>query len=445
MPKISELPAGSALAGTELAPVVQSAVTVEVPVSYFTTLALAGFSANGLSLGAAADYAAMRALLDLEAGTDFNAYSTNLAGLSALGSTGLIARTGAGTYAGRELIAPAAGITVTNGDGVSGNPTLVLANDLAALEALSGTDTIYYRSGVSTWSAVTISTGLSFSGGTLTATGSGGTVTASGSPSSGFLAKWTSATDITKTDLTGDVTTSGGVATTIANSAVTLAKIANASANSKLLGSGAAGSGAAYAELSLGTGLSFTGTTLNINVATALGYTPLKAGKVSYPIAAASMTARTTSGAAAGTSESTTNKVMLTTFDFDASTDEFTQILVPMPKNWDEGTVTAQFYWTASNTGNVVWGAQGVALSDDDAVDTAFGTAQTVTDGVTAAGDVMISAETSAITIAGSPAAGDLVIFQFYRDADNGSDTCTVDAKLIAVKLFITLDASDEA
>lgn len=40
-------------------------------------------SANGQSLVAAADYAAMRALLDLEAGTDFNAYSAKLAALAA--------------------------------------------------------------------------------------------------------------------------------------------------------------------------------------------------------------------------------------------------------------------------------------------------------------------------------------------------------------------------
>lgn len=181
------------------------------------------------------------------------------------------------------------------------------------------------------------------------------------------------------------------------------------------------------------------------DVTAALGYTPLKAGKVSYPVAAAAMIARTTNGAASGTAESTTNKVMTATLDFDQSTDEFAQFTIAMPKNWDEGTVTAQFYWTAGSTGNVVWGLQGVALSDDDAIDAAFGTAQTVTDGVTAAGDLMISAETGAITIAGTPAAGDLVVFQVYRDADNGSDTLAADAKLIQVKLFITLNAADEA
>lgn len=77
------------------------------------------------------------------------------------------------------------------------------------------------------------------------------------------------------TALTGDVTATGpgSVAATIANNAVTtakilnanvtLAKIADAAANSVLLGAGAAGTGAPYAEITLGTNLSMSGTTLN--------------------------------------------------------------------------------------------------------------------------------------------------------------------------------------
>lgn len=100
-----------------------------------------------------------------------------------------------------------------------------------------------------------------------------GTVTTTGSPASGSLAKFSGSTSITNGDLSGDVSTSGALVTTIGAlkvatgmiqaSAVTLAKIQNATANSKLLGSGASGSGSAYAEIALGTGLSMTGTTLS--------------------------------------------------------------------------------------------------------------------------------------------------------------------------------------
>lgn len=94
----------------------------------------------------------------------------DLTALAALGTTGMLARTGAATYALRTLTAPAAGFTITDGNGVAGNPTFVLADDLAALEALSGTDTIYRRSGANTWSAVTFASTITFSGGQISGT-----------------------------------------------------------------------------------------------------------------------------------------------------------------------------------------------------------------------------------------------------------------------------------
>ena len=177
-----------------------------------------------------------------------------------------------------------------------------------------------------------------------------------------------------------------------------------------------------------------------------VGVASTPVGDHSVWILATAIVPRTTSGAAIGSAETTTNKVMVRTLDFDAATNEYGQFTIRMPKSWDESTVTAYFLWSNSTgTGNVVWGLQGVALSNDDALYTAFGTAQEVTDGVTAAGDIMQSAETSAITISGTPAEGDFVVFQAYRNAADGSDTLTSDARLHGIMLIYTTDTGTDA
>lgn len=49
-----------------------------------------------------------------------------------------------------SIVAPASGITITNGDGQTGNPTIGLANDLAAVEGLTTTG-ITVRTGADAW------------------------------------------------------------------------------------------------------------------------------------------------------------------------------------------------------------------------------------------------------------------------------------------------------
>lgn len=58
-------------------------------------------------------------------------------------------------------------------------------------------------------------------GGYTVPSGSGGTVTTTGAPANGNLTKFSGATSVTNGDLSGDVTTSGTLATTLANTAVT--------------------------------------------------------------------------------------------------------------------------------------------------------------------------------------------------------------------------------
>jgi len=170
-----------------------------------------------------------------------------------------------------------------------------------------------------------------------------------------------------------------------------------------------------------------------------------KQGLETIWIPAVAMWGRTTNGAATGSAEAATSKETSKSLDFDQTTQEFAQFVIRFPKSWNEGTVTFAPIWSAaSGTGGVVFGLAGVALSDDDALDTAFGTAQTSTDTLIATGDVHVGPTSSAITIAGTPAAGDLVFFQVNRTVSDGSDTLNADARLLGVVLFFTTDAADD-
>jgi len=160
------------------------------------------------------------------------------------------------------------------------------------------------------------------------------------------------------------------------------------------------------------------------------------------------MYANTTNGASPEQIELTAGQPELKCLDFDASTDEFAQFAVSFPKSWNEGTVTYQVYFTSAgtNTGNAIFTLAGVAISDNDAIDAAFGTAVSVTKAHSGtANDLDVSSESSAITIAGTPAAGDEAFFQISRDADNGRDTLTGDARLLGIRFFFTTDAANDA
>lgn len=106
----------------------------------------------------------------------------DLSALEGLAANGILVRTASNTYALRTLTGPAAGITVTNGDGISGNPTLVLANDLAALEALASSG-FAERTGTDTWAI----TGFTGTGSVVRASSPTLVTPALGTPASGDL------------------------------------------------------------------------------------------------------------------------------------------------------------------------------------------------------------------------------------------------------------------
>lgn len=87
-------------------------------------------SANVQSLLGAADYSAMRTQLSLVPGTNVQAYDATLASFAAYNTNGILTQTAADTFTGRTITGTANQVTVTNGDGVSGNPTVSLSTSV---------------------------------------------------------------------------------------------------------------------------------------------------------------------------------------------------------------------------------------------------------------------------------------------------------------------------
>jgi hypothetical protein len=160
-------------------------------------------------------------------------------------------------------------------------------------------------------------------------------------------------------------------------------------------------------------------------------------GSTNLWIPASAWIPKTTAACGVDSRETSTNDQNFDELLFDSGSDEFADALVVMPSNYNNGTITARFYWTAaSGSGGVAWGIQGRAFANDDALDTAAGTAQLVTDTLIAADDMHVTSATSAVTIGGTPAANTPIQFTIYRDVSDAADDLAVDARLLGVEIL---------
>jgi len=145
---------------------------------------------------------------------------------------------------------------------------------------------------------------------------------------------------------------------------------------------------------------------------------------------------RTTNGCSAvAQTETSSNKVNYYTLDFDKDADEYAQWSFAMPSDWDAGTITVKVYWTfttGAGSETVEFDIGGVSIGNDDPLDAARGSVQSCTDTAITAGDVHITAASSAITIAGA-AAGDFLIIECMRDVSE--DNLAGDAQLIGIMI----------
>jgi hypothetical protein len=209
---------------------------------------------------------------------------------------------------------------------------------------------------------------------------------------------------------------------------------------------GAAGLIVPEGQFTLGS-TAVTSTATELNLLDGAG-TLKEVGKESIWVPANAMNPTETNGSSALTAvETTSGRPDMQVLDFDKDADEFAQFAIAFPKSWNLGTITYQCFWSglAATTG-VAWSLQGVAMNDNETIDVAYGSAVVVTDDAQGAvEELLVAAESGAVTIAGTPADNDLCYFRIGRDISDGNDDMAGDARLHGIKIFFTTDAANDA
>ena len=187
-----------------------------------------------------------------------------------------------------------------------------------------------------------------------------------------------------------------------------------------------------------------TSTAAELNKLDGVG-TLKQAGKETIWVPASAMQPTTSNGCSALTTvETTSGRPDLVVLDFDKDSDEFAQFSVAFPVSWNAGTVTFQVFWAGiAATTDVDWMVDAVAISNNTTIDVAYGTAVVVTDNAQGAVEELnVSAESGALTIAGSPGDDELCFFRIGRDVSG--DAMAGDARLVGIKLFFTTDLAND-
>jgi hypothetical protein len=140
---ITQLPQAGAITGQELVPVVQNGQTVQTTTAAisaspsqnqtFITVNQESTLANSRSLSGSTGVG----LVDGGAQSNIEITLNGVSGSLEASNSGLIAKTG-GSVTGRQIVAGTAGVQITNGNGVAGNPSIELTGTVGALAGLSG-------------------------------------------------------------------------------------------------------------------------------------------------------------------------------------------------------------------------------------------------------------------------------------------------------------------
>lgn len=174
-------------------------------------------------------------------------------------------------------------------------------------------------------------------------------------------------------------------------------------------------------------------------------------GKQVIYIPAGSLEPRvTTAPATSNVVEIATSLIPLRTMDFATDADDHAGIGIFMPPSWDAGTITVRMVWSTLGTQSagldgVRWFCRAGSYASDAVLTGALGTAvgPVAQNHSATANDVMITAESAAITVANA-AAETWTFFEVYRDVSDAGDDLNIDARLHGFFIFYTSDALTE-
>jgi len=160
---ITQLPAAGAITGTEAVPIVQNGQTVQT-----TTGAISASPSQIYQYLTAIQTPALPNSRYLSGGTGigltnggaqgpFTVFLNATSGSLEAAGNGIVVKS-SGSIVPRTITASGSGISVTNGDGVSGNPTIALSGLSAALASVSGTGLVNVVSGTTAGSVSILGT-----------------------------------------------------------------------------------------------------------------------------------------------------------------------------------------------------------------------------------------------------------------------------------------------
>ena len=160
---ITQLPAAGAITGTEAVPIVQNGQTVQTTTGaisaspsqiyqYLTAIQTPAlpnsrYLSGGTGIG----------LTDGGAQSPFTVFLNATSGSLEAAGNGIVVKS-SGVIVPRTITASGSGLSVTNGDGVSGNPTIALSGLSAALASVSGTGLVNVVSGTTAGSVSILGT-----------------------------------------------------------------------------------------------------------------------------------------------------------------------------------------------------------------------------------------------------------------------------------------------